>query len=578
MKPFKHIHIVFNIVLVLVGALQTTLARNLYASEKYYLSPMEIILSVSITCPPPVTVTCTNQVPPANFAFGVATSTCPGTVTVVHLGDVISNQICPNIYIITRTYEATDVCLNTATCTQIITVHDNIPPVITCPSGITINCASQVPPPNIGTVLAIDCGTTVITHLGDVISNLICPSQYTITRTYRATDVCGNSSTCTQLISVFDNTPPIITCPPSMTISCSDNSSPSSTGMATSADNCGQSAVMTFSDNYIPGSCPNSGNIQRTFMAVDNCGNSSTCVQIISLEDMDPPIIICPPSITISCSDDSSPLNTGIATSFDNCDPNPPMNFSDNYIPGSCTNSGIIQHIFTTIDDCGNSSTCIQIISVVDNIPPVISNGPVDITVTASGPSPCSMYVSIGIPTAIDDCAQNVLISNDYNSTADASDIYPEGSTLVTYTATDECGNTSTHTFMVVVMCQPTVPCGIVVHSDCNVEISGYTRLGDVSEGAPYIKMKELPSVTTGSNNNSSVSIPHGLVASKIISVSVLVESGVNQFTPPEYSSAINLRYSFSVTPTDIVIQNNTMPGDCVICSKTAKVLIIYKD
>lgn len=281
--------------------------------------------------------------------------------------------------------------------------------------------------------------------------------------------------------------------------------------------------------------------------------------------------------MTISCSASTLPFNTGIASAVDDCDPSPAITYADMFIPGICVNGGSIDRTFIATDNCGNTSTCLQVISVVDNIPPVISNGPVDITVTASGPSPCSMYVSISIPSAMDNCDPNVLLSNDYNFTADASDVYPEGSTLVTFIATDECGNTSTHSFMVVVNCQPPVPCGIVVHSDCNVEISGYTRLGGVSEGAPYIKMKELPLTTTGNNNNSSVPIPHGLTASKIISVSVLVESAVDHFTPPEYSTAINLRYSFSVTPTDIVIQNNTLPGDCVICSKPAKVLIIYK-
>lgn len=534
-------------------------------------------LVLSVTCPPDITLDCGDPVPPADPGSVTATSPGCGTITITWTGDVSVTGICPGEEVISRTYHVVDQCSNSADCTQTITIIDNSPPIIICSNQTTpINCPG-VPvftPPT-----ALDaCDVNVTVTFTDAVTQGICPQSYSITRTWTATDDCGNTTTCSMTIVVQDITPPTVICPPNMTISCNDSTSPVSTGDATAIDACAALVNITYSDAIIPGSCVYGNIINRTWTAIDDCGNIGTCIQVITVEDMDPPIIICPPGITISCSDDTSPLNTGIATSFDNCDPSPPINVSDNYIPGSCTNSGIIQRTFTTIDDCGNSSSCVQSISIVDISPPVISNGPVDITVTASGPSPCSEFVSISIPTASDNCDLNVMLSNDYNLTTDASGIYPEGSTLVIYTATDECGNTSTHSFMVSVNCQPPGSSGMVVQSNGNIDISGYTRLGTAAEGAPSIKMKELPSTTTGSSNNSSVSIPHGLTASKIISVSVFVESVADHFIPPEYSTATNLRYSFSVSPTDIIILNNTLPGDCLICSKPAKVLIIYKE
>ena len=47
--------------------------------------------------------------------------------------------------------------------------------------------------------------------VSDAISNQTCVNRFIVTRTYRATDACGNSSTCTQVITVFDNTAPVIT-------------------------------------------------------------------------------------------------------------------------------------------------------------------------------------------------------------------------------------------------------------------------------------------------------------------------------------------------------------------------------
>src|SRR5688572_1032506 len=106
---------VFFTVIFLMGALQTAYARTSSGTITHSA------LAVIITCPSDITVSCASQVPSDESNFIVATSNCPGLVTVVLVGDVITNQICPDNYIITRTYQATDLCGNSATCIQIIT-------------------------------------------------------------------------------------------------------------------------------------------------------------------------------------------------------------------------------------------------------------------------------------------------------------------------------------------------------------------------------------------------------------------------------------------------------------------------
>jgi hypothetical protein len=74
-------------------------------------------------------------------------------------------------------------------------------------------------------VTAIDgCGASsgiVITHDADLITASNCVNRFTITRTYVATDACGNSSSKNQTITVDGTTPPTITAfPEDATYSC----------------------------------------------------------------------------------------------------------------------------------------------------------------------------------------------------------------------------------------------------------------------------------------------------------------------------------------------------------------------
>src|SRR6185436_18366893 len=47
---------------------------------------------------------------------------------------------CGNTLIATRTWEASDTCSNRVTCSQIVTVRDTTPPLLSCPSNKTVQC------------------------------------------------------------------------------------------------------------------------------------------------------------------------------------------------------------------------------------------------------------------------------------------------------------------------------------------------------------------------------------------------------------------------------------------------------
>ena len=127
-------------------------------------------------------------------------------VTVVWVSDLISGQTCANRYTITRTYKATDVCGNYATCTQTITVLDTIDPVITgVGAGAVINCPAT---PVFSNPTASDnCASVTLTYQDTIVPG--CGGSYVITRIWTASDGC-NTANEYQTITVQDTTRPVI--------------------------------------------------------------------------------------------------------------------------------------------------------------------------------------------------------------------------------------------------------------------------------------------------------------------------------------------------------------------------------
>jgi hypothetical protein len=124
--------------------------------------------------------------------------------------------------------------------------------------------------------------------------------------------------------------------------------------------------------------------------------------------------------------------NCGVASIVNNYNNSPDA--SDVY-PVGTTNV-----IWTVTDIHGNTSSCTQAITITDDeVPSIVC--PSDINIT-NGIDSCSAFVAVSLPVVLDNCAVASVV-NDYNGTADATDIYPVGTTLVTFTVTDIHGNIS---------------------------------------------------------------------------------------------------------------------------------------
>ncbi|MEY3195305.1 MAG: hypothetical protein RIQ78_1402, partial [Bacteroidota bacterium] len=437
------------------GACNTTYTLTLVAGTNPCASTCTKTVTVedntapSLTCPSNTTVEC-----PTIPSFGVpmATDDCDLNVDISISGNNTVEGGCPGMYTTTRTWTATDDCGNNATaCSQTISVQDNAPPTISCPSSLTIDCEET---PEFGVPTAMDaCDSSPMIMVASTTE----PPEggcmtYSVQRIWYSTDACGNSSnTCAQTISVQDITSPTITCPANLTIDCP---AIPSFGIPTASDNCDLSPVIV---PVFPSPPPPTGCLARTVVRVwyaeDACGNSSnTCAQSITVQDTVSPTITCPTNITVEC---SGVPDFGTPVAQDACDDMPVIEVVSTSQPPTegCLEYDYVR-VWRAIDACNNgNNTCAQVITVVDNTSPSIT------CVSQVTPVNCPATPVFITATATDDCDMSVDIT--FADTTLQGNCAGAYSVTRTWAATDDCGNAATcsRTITVVDNTPPSITC-----------------------------------------------------------------------------------------------------------------------
>jgi uncharacterized repeat protein (TIGR01451 family) len=403
--------------------------------------------------------------------------------------DTVDAGACANESVITRTWTLTDGCDNTTTLVQTITVEDNTAPSFTVPADITVECDVDVNDLSVtGDVTdeADNCSTGLEATFADTVDAGACANESVITRTWTLTDGCDNTTTLVQTITVEDNTAPSFTVPADITVECDvDVNDLSVTGDVTDeADNCSTGLEATFADTVAAGDCANESVITRTWTLTDGCDNTTTLVQTITVEDNTAPSFTVPADITVECDVDVNDLSvTGDVTDeADNCSTGLEATFADTVAAGACANESVITRTWTLTDECDNTTSLVQTITVEDNTAPSFTV-PADITVECDV-DVNDLSVTGDVTDEADNCSTGLEAT--FADTVDAGACANESVITRTWTLTDGCDNTTTlvQTITVEDNTAPsfTVPADITV--ECDVDVNDLSVTGDVTDEA----------------------------------------------------------------------------------------------
>ena len=131
----------------------------------------------------------------------------------------------------------------------------------------------------------------------------------------------------------------------------------------TATDSCGDATVTT-SETRTDGNCPNSYTLTRTWIATDECNNTTTHVQTVTVQDSQAPTFTVPVDITIECDQDPSDLTLigDVTDEADNCSSNLEATYADSVSQGECVNESIITRTWRLVDECGNITSYDQIV------------------------------------------------------------------------------------------------------------------------------------------------------------------------------------------------------------------------
>ncbi|UJP64393.1 HYR domain-containing protein [Mongoliitalea daihaiensis] len=373
-------------------------------------------------------------------------------------------------------YEARDAAGNTAECSFNVIVteeEDDVPPVIiNCPASIVVpntigSCSASVgwvPP-----TASDNSGSVTLT------SNFEPGASFPVGTTrviYTATDPTGNTAVCEFDVTVQDTQAPVFTCTQNITVTVGfgEGSVLVNYAIPTAVDNCGEANVQLVS-GPASGSLFPLGVTTVIFSATDAVGNASECsftVTVAESADTEPPVINnCPQNIEVSNDTDAcGAIVTWIPpTALDNSGS---VEFVTDVEPGSFFPIGRSTVTYTATDPSGNTTICSFEVLVNDTQAPVLTcSETIEVTV---GIGVAGANVSYELPEALDNCGSVTILRT--AGPASGSFFETGTATLISFAATDEAGNSTTCSFLVIVTASEDTEAPVIEDCPQNISVS----------------------------------------------------------------------------------------------------------
>ncbi len=475
----------------------------------------------SIMCPAHITATApvgaTDFVLPGGPGTPTINASGGGTVVGVRSDDVPpstdedGNPVPGVIHAVTDPYPlgstgilwtVTDAGGRTASCSQtinIISAGDRDPVSITCPANVSVTapngtCEATISLATIGTPTTNPADNVTLTPRRSDDLPLTDPFPAGMTTiTWTATDdINGNVASCIQSVNVAvpnsgDTTAPVLTVPDNVTVTTNSCTATldDELGVATATDAGACNGSVTVTRTGVP---PNfvfpTGTTTILYTATDAAGNSATGVQLVTVTEAVPvpPTITAPADVVVATGPGATSCGTmvtnaalGVATANDNC---PGVTITRTGVPaGNIFPVGTTTVTYTATDASGNTATDTQTVTVNDNTIPVVT-APAPVTLfTGPGSVSCGVTVAdldstIGPGSATDNCPGVGPVTR---TGVPAGNVFPVGTTVVTYSATDAHGNTgsATQTVTVVDNTPPTISCPTDIIADYDPAVNG---------------------------------------------------------------------------------------------------------
>ncbi|MBR9920014.1 MAG: HYR domain-containing protein [Bacteroidetes bacterium] len=463
-----------------------------------------------IECPADTLVKCNADLTPDALGYPALLS-CELSVSDYYSDDITNNGNCEDpIQLIERIWTVTDESGNFSNCIQVIEVERitfadlEMPPNYDGIQLPAFDCAAVdanpdlIDPVNTGvpSVAGVPFATgdlcSITINQSDEIFN-DCDGTYVIVRTWSILDFCepfgpANPWQYQQFIKVEDTEAPVVDCPDAVYANAGNGDCTANVQLPAISytDNCSSVSVSTdtpigtvYGNGTLVTGVP-LGSYEITYYIQDNCGNLSTCITELVVEDQTAPVSICDEITEVVLSSDGTA--TVLASvfddgSYDNCelayfevsrmngdcageedDFGPSVEFCCSDVPDNP-----IMVVFRAYDIYGNYNNCMVEVEVQDKLPPFVISCPAPTSLNCDtyledlalalenedysvlepfGESPefydnCALNIEYEVVVNIDNCAEGT-ISRVWTATDDGDNVPAVCSQLITVEHTED--------------------------------------------------------------------------------------------------------------------------------------------